>query len=144
MILCFPICRIIESVDATLQLSQTYRLQVVEVGHAVVLCFFSIVVGLIDSTLCDWGLQMTSVHKESGLASSEDGKDMDVDSQGSQIFARNEHRESIKKSNSFLAFEVLGKLTESRKAMVLLRLVYLNMYVVHFSIKFTLKSFDPL
>ncbi|KAH7846475.1 hypothetical protein Vadar_014424 [Vaccinium darrowii] len=119
--------KIIESVDAALQLSQTYRLQDVEVGHAVVLCFFSIVVGLIDSTLCDWGLQMTSVHKESGLASSEDGKDMDVDSQGSQIFARNEHRESIKKSNSFLAFEVLGKLTESRKAMVLLRLVYLNM-----------------
>lgn len=111
-----------------------------EVGHAVVLCFFSIVVRLIDSTLRDWGLHMTSVDKETGVVSSEDGKDMDVDSQESQIFRRNEHRERMKKSNSFMAFEVLGKLTENRKATVLLRLVYLNMYVAHFYIRFTLNS----
>ncbi|KAF7144271.1 hypothetical protein RHSIM_Rhsim05G0234500 [Rhododendron simsii] len=129
-------------VDAALQLSQTYGVQVVEVGHAVVLCFFSIVVRLIDSTLRDWGLHMTSVDKETGVVSSEDGKDMDVDSQESQIFRRNEHHERMKKSNSFMAFEVLGKLTENRKATVLLRLVYLNMYVAHFYIR--PEKFDDL
>ncbi|KAE9447513.1 hypothetical protein C3L33_20589, partial [Rhododendron williamsianum] len=129
------IFQITKFVDAALQLSQTYGVQVVEVGHAVVLCFFSIVVGLIDSTLCDWGLHMTSVDKETGVVSSEDGKDMDVDSEESQIFRRNEHRDCMKKSNSFMAFEVLGKLTENRKATVLLRLVYLNMYVAHFYIR---------
>jgi len=125
-------CRIIKSVDVALQLSQTYRVQVLELGHAMVLCFFSIIVGLIDSTSYDWGLQMTSVDKANGEIRSEDNQNMDVDSKESQIYKRNDHRERIRRSNSFVAFELLGKLTENKKATVLLRLVYLNMYVLHF------------
>ncbi|CAL5390059.1 unnamed protein product [Camellia sinensis] len=119
--------KIIKSVDVALQLSQTYRVQVLELGHAMVLCFFSIIVGLIDSTSYDWGLQMTSVDKANGEIRSEDNQNMDVDSKESQIYKRNDHRERIRRSNSFVAFELLGKLTENKKATVLLRLVYLNM-----------------
>ncbi|KAF5953411.1 hypothetical protein HYC85_006267 [Camellia sinensis] len=108
--------RIIKSVDVALQLSQTYRVQVLELGHAMVLCFFSIIVGLIDSTSYDWGLQMTSVDKANGEIRSEDNQNMDVDSKESQIYKRNDHRERIRRSNSFVAFELLGKLTENKKA----------------------------
>ena len=121
------LCRIIISVDSTLQLSQTYGVQVLELGHALVLSFFSILIRLIDSTLCDWGLQMTSADKASEVLRSDDSQNMDVDSKEIQIYKRNDHRDRLRKSNSFLAFEVLGKLMENRKAMVLLRLVYLNM-----------------
>ncbi|XP_057513892.1 mediator of RNA polymerase II transcription subunit 33A-like [Actinidia eriantha] len=119
--------KIIISVDSTLQLSQTYGVQVLELGHALVLSFFSILIQLIDSTLGDWGLQMTSVDKASEVLRSDDSQNMDVDSKEIQIYKRNDHRDRLRKSNSFLAFEVLGKLMENRKAMVLLRLVYLNM-----------------
>ncbi|KAL6988247.1 hypothetical protein U1Q18_013995 [Sarracenia purpurea var. burkii] len=119
--------KIIQDVDAALQLSETYGVQDLELGHVLVLCFFSIVICLIDSTLCDWGLQMTSVDRPSGLMKSDDSQNTDVDSKGNQACTRNKNREYIRKSNSFMAFEVLGKLTENRKAMVLLRLVYLNM-----------------
>lgn len=119
--------KIIKSVIDALQLSQTYRFHVVEIGHALVLFFFTIVIGLIDSTLEDWGLQMTSVDKPSGAIGGLDHQNMDICSKEEQNFQKNEHREKLKRTNSFMAMEVLGKLTESRKAMVLLHLVHLNM-----------------
>ncbi|GFY82543.1 REF4-related 1 [Actinidia rufa] len=101
--------KIIVSVDSTLQLSQTYGVQVLELGHALVLSFFSILIRLIDSTLCDWGLQMTSADKASEVLRSDDSQNMDVDSKEIQIYKRNDHRDRLRKSNSFLAFEVLGQ-----------------------------------
>lgn len=119
--------KIINSVDVALQLSQTYKVRFVELGHALVLFFFSIVIGLIDSILDDWGLQMISADRPGGAFGGVDHQIMDIDSKGNQNFKRTEYRDEIRRTNSFLAMEVLCKLTDNRKAMVLLRLVHLNM-----------------
>ncbi|KAJ4832513.1 hypothetical protein Tsubulata_000069 [Turnera subulata] len=118
--------KIIKSVDAALQLSQRYGgVRVVELGHLFILSFFSIFVGLIDSIFEDIGLEMKSGDVVDGPFGTVD--DMDVDMRGNYNVVRNEHREMLRKTNSVMALEVLAKLTESRKAMVLLRLVHLNM-----------------
>ncbi|OUZ99643.1 hypothetical protein BVC80_9061g76 [Macleaya cordata] len=116
---------IIKSVDDALQLSHAYGVQIVELGHALVLFIFSVIVGLIDSTLDDWGLHPTFI--QSGIFGGGDHQDMDVDSKVSHGDKRNEHREQLRKANAFTAMEILGKLTENKKAMILLRLVHLNM-----------------
>lgn len=91
-----------------------------------VLLFFSVVIGLIDSTFEDLGLPMKS--SEGGMFGNADHQDMDIDSGGKYDAERNDHREVLRRKNSIMAIEVLAKLTESRKAMVLLRLVHFNMY----------------
>ncbi|PON47750.1 hypothetical protein PanWU01x14_242170 [Parasponia andersonii] len=119
--------KIIKSVDNTLRLSQTYDVRILEIGHVFVLFFFRIITSLIDGVLDDWGLQKTSSDKPSLAFGSTDSKDMDVDARESHGWVRKEHREEMRTMNSFLAMEVLGKLTESRKALLLLRLVHFNM-----------------
>ncbi|WCJ27895.1 Mediator of RNA polymerase II transcription subunit 33A [Euphorbia peplus] len=119
--------KIIKSVDDALQLSHTYRAQVLELGHAYVLYFFTIAIGLIDSTLSDWGLILKSPDVLSGLFGNADNQDMDVDARGSYNIGKYEHREVLRKKNSFFALEVLVKLTESRKALIMLRIVHLNL-----------------
>ncbi|KAJ7961023.1 Mediator of RNA polymerase II transcription subunit 33A-like [Quillaja saponaria] len=59
--------KIINSIDIALQLSQTYNICVLELGHALVLFFHSIIISLIDSTLEDWTLHLTS-HERPSLA----------------------------------------------------------------------------
>ncbi|KAB2621764.1 mediator of RNA polymerase II transcription subunit 33A-like [Pyrus ussuriensis x Pyrus communis] len=119
--------KITESIDVALELSQTYKVHVVELGHALVLFFFSVINSLIDSTLDDWGFKMTSRKRPRTDFGGADYRNMEIDSRESQNLKVEEHRERIRKMNSFLAIEVLAKLTESRKALVLLRLVHLNM-----------------
>lgn len=128
MILFFLFGRIIKSVDAALQLSETYKICILELGHLSVLFFFSIVVGLIDITFNDMGLPVNSPDIPTGPFGNGDVQDMDVDSTGNYNVRRNEHREFLRKTNSIMAIEVLAKLTENRKAMLPLRLVHLNMY----------------
>ncbi|XP_020540898.1 mediator of RNA polymerase II transcription subunit 33A isoform X2 [Jatropha curcas] len=117
----------IKSIDVALQLSHTYRVQFIELGHVLVLFFFSIVVGLIDCTFSDWGLLVKSPDLSSGLFGNADNQDMDIDSRGNCSVGRYEHRELLRKKNSFFALEVVAKLIESRKALVILRIVHLNM-----------------
>lgn len=105
-----------------------------------VLFLFSIVIGVLDSTLDDWGLPMTFPDRANGVARRGDHLNMDIDSKGNRHFKQNEHRDNMRRSNSFLALEVLGMLTESRKAKVLLRLVHLNMYAPPFLILFSFNS----
>lgn len=136
----FSSFRIIKSIDATLQLSQTYQVNVLELGHITALFFFSIVVSLLDSTLDDWGLPVPFLDKASGVARSGDYLDMDIESKGHKNFKQSDHREQMRRTNSFLAMEVLGTITENRKAKVLLRLVHLNMYATPFLILFFFTS----
>ncbi|XP_048226155.1 mediator of RNA polymerase II transcription subunit 33A [Ricinus communis] len=119
--------KIIKSVDVALKLSQTYGVQILDLGHVLVLFFFSIVVGLIDSTFNDWGLLLKSPNVQCGPFGNDDNQDMDVDARGNFNMGRHEHREVLRKTNPIFAIEVLLKLTESRKAMVLLRVVHSNM-----------------
>lgn len=115
ILVCF-ICRnIVQSIDDALQLSQTYKVSVVEFGHAFVLSFFAVVVRLIDALLEDLGLE---------LSSAVDHHSMDVDSVGNCDAEKNEQARTIP------VVEVLAKLTESTKAFLLLRLVHFNLYVM--------------
>ncbi|XP_004305061.1 PREDICTED: mediator of RNA polymerase II transcription subunit 33B-like [Fragaria vesca subsp. vesca] len=122
-----PKQKIAKSVNLALQLSETYKVPVVEYGHALVLFFLSTIISLVDSTLDDWGLKMTSRKRPRLAFGGSSDHDGETDSIRNENFRSNEHQERITTMNSFLAMEVLGNLTESRKAMVLLRLVHLNM-----------------
>ncbi|KAB1224692.1 Mediator of RNA polymerase II transcription subunit 33A [Morella rubra] len=86
-----------------------------------------IITGLIDSTLDDWGLHLTPLDRPSLAFGSPDHHDMDIDLKGSHYGRGDEHHETMRRTNSFMAIEVLAKLTESRKAMAMLHLVHLNM-----------------
>ncbi|CAK7343448.1 unnamed protein product [Dovyalis caffra] len=118
--------KIINSVDAALQLS-SYEVSVSELGQLLVLFFFTVVVGLIDSTFDDMGLRMKSSDVEEGPFGTANYQDMDIDSRGDFNDERNENRELLRKKNSVMAMEVLVTLMESRQAVVLLRLVCFNM-----------------
>ncbi|XP_021281710.1 mediator of RNA polymerase II transcription subunit 33A-like [Herrania umbratica] len=121
--------KIVDSVDVTLQLSQNYRVHVVGLGHAFVFFFFTIVTTLIDCILDDSGLRMTSLDEQNGAVGtrSMDHHPIDLDTGEVYHIERDKHLEQMRWKNSFLAIEALGQLTESLRAMVLLRLVYLNM-----------------
>lgn len=119
--------KIVKSVDDALQFTHTYGICVSDVGHAAVLFLFSVIISLIDCTLEDWGLQLSSTDKHLTAYGNTDHQDMDIDALGNTNDKRCEHREHLRRMNAFMAFEVVERLTENQKAMVLLRLVHLNM-----------------
>lgn len=122
----FLYCRLINSVDTAIQLSQTYNIHLPELGHVFVLFFYSIVIALIDSTLDDWGIQMKVCEKT--CLNPKGNHYMDSDCKLTHNVKRSDYREQIKKRNSFMALEVLERLTESRKATIVLQSVLLNRY----------------
>lgn len=122
----FLFCRIVKSVDSALHFSETYKVHNLELGHVFVLFFFSIIVALIDSTLNDWGLQV-SFSERSRLVPTGD-QYMEIDHNVTHNFGKGDYHEQIRKRNSFTALEILERLTKSRKATILLQSVLLNMY----------------
>ncbi|KAK7340098.1 hypothetical protein VNO77_20792 [Canavalia gladiata] len=118
--------KIVNSVDAVLRFSETYKIRDLELGHVFVLFFYNVIVALIDSTLIDWGFQVT-FSERSCLGPSGDEQYMEIDHNVTQSFKKSEFHEQIRKRNSFTALEVLERLTESRKATILLQSVLLNM-----------------
>ncbi|KAL5720764.1 hypothetical protein ACHQM5_013403 [Ranunculus cassubicifolius] len=119
--------KITKSVDDALQLSRTYDVHIDEFGQAFVLFFFSIIIGLIDSTLEDWGLHHSFTDNLSRMFGNGDHQVMDVDLLGDYNGIRHEARERLHRTNSIRAMEVLGELSERRNTSVLLRLILLNM-----------------
>ncbi|XP_025695905.1 mediator of RNA polymerase II transcription subunit 33A isoform X1 [Arachis hypogaea] len=117
--------KIINSIDVALQLSETYNIRDLELGHIFVLFFYSIIIALIDSTLNDWGLQV-STSERSCLVPMGD-QYMEIDHKVTHSFEKGENHEQIRKKNSILALEILESLTESKKGVVLLQSVLLNM-----------------
>ncbi|XP_048141883.1 mediator of RNA polymerase II transcription subunit 33A-like isoform X2 [Rhodamnia argentea] len=118
--------KIVRAIDANLQLSRIYGINVGELGHTLVIFFFSTIVSLIDSTMDDWGLQIAPVGRQSGSFGSMEHHQRNVDI-SSQDNKRSGHREYMRNMNSLIAMEVLENLTRSRKALALLRLVHMNM-----------------
>lgn len=129
-------CRIIESVDDALHLSENYSVHVPDLGHAHVLFFASIIIGLIDCTMDDWGLHMSAMERLSGPFGALESVSMDIDTSESLPVIKNERREIMRRANPLRAIDVLCHLTGNKQAMVLLRLVNLNMWVTY------LLSFD--
>ncbi|QCE12159.1 mediator of RNA polymerase II transcription subunit 33A-like isoform X1 [Vigna unguiculata] len=119
--------KIVSSVDSALRISETYKVRDLEIGHVFVLFFFEIVISLLDCMLIDWGFQVTFSEKSSLVAAGKGEDCMDIDRNVTQSFEKSEYREQIRKRNSFTALEVLDRLTESRKATILLQSVLLNM-----------------
>jgi len=122
----------VNSVDAVMRFSETYKIRDLELGHVFVLFFYDIVVALIDCVLIDWGFQVTFSEKSrlvTGGGGGDDEEDyMEIDRNMTTMTQSFEKSEQIRKRNSFTALEVLERLTESRKATVLLQSVLLNMY----------------
>lgn len=112
----FSFCRLIEYVNDAVRLSDEYGIQFSEVGHVAVVFLFKAICCLIDCTLEDWGIEGGN-----GL------QDMDMDSTKGPNNKTYEHREHILRVNGLMAVEVAAKLLENRKAVILLRLVHLNM-----------------
>nr|KYP42378.1 hypothetical protein KK1_036207 [Cajanus cajan] len=123
--------RIASSVDAALRLSETYKIRDLELGHVFVLFFYEVVVALIDCMLMDWGFQVAFSERSCLVAAATTdggGEDcMEIDHGVTQGFKKSECHEQIRKRNPFTALEVLERLTESRKATILLQSVLLNM-----------------
>ncbi|KAI6698742.1 hypothetical protein NL676_018861 [Syzygium grande] len=119
--------KIVSAIDANLQLSRIYGINVGDLGLTLVIFFFSTIVSLIDSSMEDWGLQIASMGGLGGSFGSMDHHQRNVDIRGTQDNKRNGHREYKRNMNSLIAMEVLENLTRSRKALALLRLVHMNM-----------------
>ncbi|KAG2404470.1 Mediator of RNA polymerase II transcription subunit 33A REF4-related 1 protein [Vigna angularis] len=118
--------KIVSSVDSALRISEIYKVRDLEIGHVFVLFFYEIVISLLDCMLIDWGFQVTFSEKSSLVAAGKGEDCMDIDRNVTQNFEKSEYREQIRKRNSFTALEVLERLTESRKATILLQSVLLN------------------
>ncbi|KAM7263346.1 hypothetical protein ACFE04_001029 [Oxalis oulophora] len=124
--------KILNSIDAALNLSTTYGFELREIGHAMVLVFFTIVIRLIDATMEDWGLRLTLSDAQLcgvGIGGGGGGVvDMEVDvPYNTTVVGNHEHHERVRRKNTFIGMEVLAKLTESKRALALLHLVHLNM-----------------
>ncbi|XP_027352449.1 mediator of RNA polymerase II transcription subunit 33A-like isoform X2 [Abrus precatorius] len=118
--------KIVSSIDSVLRFSETYKIPNLELGHVFVLFFYNIVVALIDCALRDWGFKMT-FSENSCLVASDDEEYMEIDHNVAQSFEKSEFYEQMRKRNSFTVLEVLERLTESRKATILLQSVLVNM-----------------
>ncbi|XP_058737188.1 mediator of RNA polymerase II transcription subunit 33A-like isoform X2 [Vicia villosa] len=117
--------KIIKSIDSVLHFSETFKIHDLELGHVFVLFFFNIIIALIDSTLNDWGFQVT-FNEISCLVPTSD-QYMEIDHSVTQKFQRGDFHEQIRKRNAITALEVLERLSESRKATILLQSVMFNM-----------------
>lgn len=86
---------------------------------------------LIDCMLIDWGFPVAFSERSclvAAAATDGGGEDcMEIDHGVTQGFKKSECHEQIRKRNPFTALEVLERLTESRKATILLQSVLLNM-----------------
>lgn len=121
--------RIIEDIECALKLSQLYDVttRTLELSHAFVLFLFRVIDGLIDVILDDWGLVKTSSDRSRLAFGTTDHTDMDVDSTEKRDLENKDNVVGLRIKKSLKAIEVLGKLTESKKAVLLLRLVRINM-----------------
>ncbi|XP_072997248.1 mediator of RNA polymerase II transcription subunit 33A-like [Typha latifolia] len=119
--------KITKSIYDALQISHTYGVHQMDLGHAVVLFFLTVITSLIDCTLEDCGLPFVSTDEHHNMYTNGGQKTMDLDVKGSLSDKRNEHREQLRRTNTLMALEVVQKMTANRKTQVFLRLVHLNM-----------------
>lgn len=93
-----------KSIDEALQLSRTYGVQQMDLGHAIVLFIFTVVKTLVDSVLEDCGFPYARTDMQHNL-----------DMRGNA-------------SNTLLALEIVEKIITNKKAQVFLRLISINKY----------------
>ncbi|KAL2330468.1 hypothetical protein Fmac_018049 [Flemingia macrophylla] len=123
--------KIASSVDAALRFSEKYEMRDMELGHAFVLFFYEVVLALIDCVLIDWGFQVAFSERTCLVAAATAGAGgedcMEIDHDVTQGLKNGESHKQLRKRNPFTTLEVLERLTESRKATILLQSVLVNM-----------------
>ncbi|XP_057816725.1 mediator of RNA polymerase II transcription subunit 33A [Cryptomeria japonica] len=124
-----PSCRemTIKAVDEALQISQAFGMPVTELGQTVVLFVFTVVCNLLNATAEDWGMQMIWSEKQQILTMNTGQNDMCLDIEDDLNDKRHLHRENLRRTNSMVAIELIGKLMEHRKTASLLCLARRNM-----------------
>jgi hypothetical protein len=117
----------VKAVDEALQLSQVFGTPLTELGQTVVLFLFTAISYLLDATAEDWGLQVGWSEKQWILTGSTGQHDMEIDVENTINEKRQRHRENLRRTNSLMAMEAIGKLMEHKRTSSLLRLVRRNM-----------------
>lgn len=119
-----------KSVEVNFHLCHSYGVHVAKLGHLLVLFFFNITVALVDCCINDWGLTTVSADQQSSTFGSIEPRKMDMDIKANNFDDRGSHRDLMRRANSLVAIQLLEEITKSRKALILLRLIHLNMYVL--------------
>ncbi|GMH25966.1 hypothetical protein Nepgr_027809 [Nepenthes gracilis] len=112
--------KVMKSIDDVLRLSQVFGVQACEPGVLVVLFVFSIVWQLLDASLDDEGLlEFTSDKKPRWPTRMQD---MEIDDRESFQERRAEHYEGMRRTNTSMAIELIGKFLQDE---VTFRILYL-------------------
>ncbi|KAJ3684240.1 hypothetical protein LUZ61_013404 [Rhynchospora tenuis] len=111
------------SIDVALQLSDTYGVEKMDFGIAVVLFLVNAMTNLLDCILDDWSLLVAS---EAQFVK-EGSQSMHVDVKGGLNNNRSKYHQQLKQPNAFTALEVVENLFSSKFVQVSLRLVYRNL-----------------
>ncbi|KAJ3684238.1 hypothetical protein LUZ61_013402 [Rhynchospora tenuis] len=112
------------SIDVALNLSDTYGVEKMDFGMAVVLFLVNAMTNLLDCILDDWGLLVAS---EAQFVK-EGSQSMLVHMKGG-LNNRSKYHQQLRQPNVFTALEVMEKLCLSKFVQVSLRLVYRNLCV---------------
>ncbi|KAJ4807422.1 Mediator of RNA polymerase II transcription subunit 33A [Rhynchospora pubera] len=115
--------KVTTSIDVALQLSDTYGVEKMNFGMAVVLFLVNALTDLLDCILDDWGLLVAS---EAQFVK-EGSQSMHVDMKGGLNNNRSKYHQQLRQPNVFTALEVMEKLCSSKFVQVSLRLVYKNL-----------------
>ena len=125
----FSSCRIMNSVDNVLHLSQIFGLQASEPGVIVVEFIFSTVCQLVDASLDDEGLLELTPEKKSKWVTK--SQDMEVASDDNYDEKRIEHQERLQNLNTVMAVELIGQFLQNKVTSRILYLARQNMSELH-------------
>lgn len=123
----FPSYRVMESIDATLHLSEIFGLQTTEPAILVVEFIFSIVWQLLDASLDDEGLLELTEEKVSRWAIKP--QEMEIDGHDMYDEKNISYRERLQNFNTTMAIEIIGQFLQNKVTSRILYLARRNMYV---------------
>lgn len=98
--------KIVKAVDDALQISQSFRLPVTELGQIIVLFVFTVVSSLVDAIAEDLGLQLRQSEKQYKLIGNMGQHDMTIEVEDGSNSKRHEHRENLRRTNIVVAVDM--------------------------------------
>ncbi|ONM26221.1 Mediator of RNA polymerase II transcription subunit 33A [Zea mays] len=131
-----------KSIAEALQLSKVYGFSGTEFGHVVILFVLAVVNKLIDSILEDCGFPSAMAEGQESVYAIEGPQPMDLDIKRGSTENQNEHREQLRRKNTFMALDVLHMMAADRKIQSFLSLIFLNMPEKFSSLRQRLSSIE--
>lgn len=121
--------RVMQSIDAILDLSQIFGLQTSEAGTVVVGFIFSSLWQLVDASLDDEGLlEHDNPEKKSRWVRK--SQEMDIDGLHNRYEKGNEHYERLQNQNTVIAIELIAQFLDNKLTSKILNLAKQNMYAL--------------